>query len=116
MIVIDGQEKLLMQPVAGIIELEELRAATGAQWVESVTAPSRDDESTDIVFWMDEEGRFVDNVVDNFRATEVFEEITGNRLNWPLVGTVVICASNDEGECVGLTDEQVHEILETALM
>ncbi|TVS26146.1 hypothetical protein [Corynebacterium sanguinis] len=95
------------------ITLDELRDGTGAEWLEVLTARSQ--AGNTLSFWMDAEGRYGSNQLANITATDVWQRMSGYALGAPIMGDVLVCRTDADGESVGLDDEDAQEVLLLAL-
>jgi hypothetical protein len=85
--------------------LKVLQDAVGG-WVEAV------DLSADLTMWCNEEGK-LDGSILNVKATEQFREVFG--AVDAIMGDVIFTGGvDDEGDTMGLTDDQVLRLLQAA--
>jgi hypothetical protein len=62
--------------------------------------------------WLDEEGKFADNVEPNFLATDIAHEARAiQAVDW-VAGTVVLTGDDGRGESTGFTAEQITQLCE----
>lgn len=80
---------------------EVIRSAVDG-WIEAV------DLSDEMTMWVNEEGKLI-GLIRNDMATKMFREVFGNVD--VIMGDVIFTGgSDDEGETLGLTDEQLEKL------
>jgi hypothetical protein len=114
----EGTEmKALVLKTNSTIEVEEdtnefvsyatLSRAVGGM-IEAVTLPNS------LTLWVNEEGK-LDGLPVNEYATKLFASAFGSGIDIIVGNAIVTGGADDEGETLGLTDEQVAELLSNLL-
>jgi hypothetical protein len=105
-------EKAVVYKTSGVkvvVEFEvgdsyNLLSSTVGGLIECVGLPGKN-----LDMWINEEGKYVSEY-QNPRATAIFDEAFGG-VDDIIMGDVIFARCNNEGETIGLTDEQVEYLL-----
>ncbi len=67
-------------------------------------------EIGNLAFWLDENACFKADVQPNVAATRLVGDLSGRAMLGRLLGTVVVTATDDDGEIAGLDDHMIDAL------